>query len=539
MTTATTTTQTPRRFSDDPLKWDEFVAMFVPRQIAVMIGTTVVFNLLAEIISFAISGHAANGGLSGVVVPWLLVVTLTMALFASRHRVLASTERRIPFVMWVFAVNQIFWLAALAWYAVPVFSIVLAVGLCAIAFHDARYFYNALFLHLYYLLVWPGFFAFLLLIDLCGGHGLLARAAADPKYLHTAIPIVIAIVFILQLVVYVVGAQWRELDAKLWAHGRLQAQLAEMRREREVIVRSCDFLVQGLAAGRFSHDVASPVSTVALSAGELLEGLDQMSDLANVDPIDRTQLLPLIGQLRMATERIGRGHTRIHEMATTMARSLRDGATAAPISSATLIEQALREQRAALERHKVTPLEPKIDVAPSTVYVSVEHAAAIGSIMCNGILHGPEAPLHVLGRPANEWFYVLSIRDFGVEGEVRTRAIARVRSQLALAEPASQLSEQRSYEGFGMGLMLAKILFLRHNGYVTVASPTIGRGLLFVVVMPRRLVGDIPVSENSPELVAERWAAELATSGHSETAPRPSTVAARRDVTPAAPPSGT
>jgi signal transduction histidine kinase len=388
---------------------------------------------------------------------------------------------------------------------------VLAVGLCASTFNDARYCYNAPFLHLYYLLVWPGFFAFLLIIDWCGGEGLLARATSDPRYLQTAVPIVIAVMFILQIVVSIIGAQWRELDAKLSAHGRLQAQLAEMRREREVIGRSCDFLVQGLAAGRFSHDVASPVSTVALSARELLDGLHDLEALAQSGKGGEPRSLALFAELRAAAERIQRGQARIAEMATTMASSLRGDSSASGTTSEALIEAASREHRAALERHRARYLEPVVEVAPSTLYLSAEHAAAIGSLLCNGSLQNPNARVRISGRVVNDWFYVIGIRDFGVDGDDRIQALQKVRRRLAFTDTQDvEAAESRSYEGLGLGLVLAKILFLRHNGCLSVASPQQGPGLLFVVVLPRRPLADIPIPDNDPEAVAERWATLLA-----------------------------
>ena len=504
--TAPDTKSLPSGFTDNPHKWDELVASFAPRQVVAAVLSTVAFTGIGQILSRVIGGRFSIGGASGVLVPWLLAAAMIVAVTIARRRILAAKARVIPAVVWVLGVIQVFWVASLAWYTEPVFSIVLAAGLCAIAFHDARYFYNATSLHLHYLLVWPAFFLFLLVVDLCGGHGLLARAASQPHYLRTAIPIIVGVMLVLQLVVSVVGQQWRELDGKMWAHGQLQAQLAEMRREREVIVRSCDFLVQGLAAGRFSHDVASPVSTVALTVGEMADGLREMEALVAKGDIRGEDAQALVKRLQAATDRIGRGHARIHEMAMTMSHSLRGETTSVSTTMEALLDDALASLRTSLERHKVAYLAPFADVVPSKLQVSGEHAAALGSIMCNGILQNPLEPLRVHGRPANEWFYVIAVRDFGVDGAARDTALARVRQQLALVEPGTGAAAPRSYEGFGMGLVLAKILFLRHNGCLSVASPNTGRGLLFVMVVPRSPIADIPVSENSPERIAEKWA---------------------------------
>jgi hypothetical protein len=284
-----------------------------------------------------------------------------------------------------------------------------------------------------------------------------------------------------------------------------------MRREREVIGRSCDFLAQGLAAGRFSHDVASPVSTVALSSRELLDGLHDLTALAQTGKGGEPRALALLAELRAAAERIQRGQARIAEMATTMASSLRGDSSASGTTSGALVEAASREHRAALERHRARYLEPVVDVAPSTLYVNTEHAAAIGSLLCNGSLQNLDAPLRISGHVVNDWFYVIGIRDFGVEGDDRIQALRKIRGRLAFTDTLDEVTnESRSYEGLGLGLVLAKILLLRHNGCLSVASPNEGPGLLFVVVLPRRPLSDIPIPDNDPEVVAERWAALLA-----------------------------
>jgi hypothetical protein len=508
--TNTTRGAFPTSFTDNPLKWEEFVASFSARQVAAAIVISALFTAIGEGISWLLQGHPSADGTSGVVVPWMFVGAIAVTIVLSRRHVLTSRGRRIPAVLWLHAVLQIFWIAALAFYTEPVFSVVLAVGLCSLAFHDARYFYNARFLHLYYLLVWPAFLVVLVAVDVVGGRGLLARVAAQPHYLRAAVPITLTVMLNLQLIVAVVGRQWRELDGKLWAFSQAQAQLAEMRREREVIARSCDFLVQGITAGRFSHDVASPISTVALSAAELSSGLGTLRENLAAHLSARPDLAELLDQLQGAVARISRGQMRLHDMTMNMARSLRGEVDTRGRSIEDVVRASLGELQTALARHEARYIEPNVQLASAEVYVTDEHAAAIGSIMCNGFLQSPLTPLQVTGHPADSWFYVLAIRDFGVAVPERAEALGRVRRSLTLADAEPRAVESRTYEGLGMGLVLAKLLFVRNNGWLGVMLPESDRGLVFLIVLPRHPTSEIPVAENTPELAAERWSAPLA-----------------------------
>ena len=491
----------PYRVADNPQKWEEYVHSFDAPMIATAIVGTVVMTLVAEIATWLLRGHAAADGRFGIVFPWVLVLAIAVTALDSQRQMHRQSERRIPAICWAFGTLQMLWTIGLAWYSSPEFSVVLAAALWAVAFHDARYFYDAIWLRLHYLLVWPAFFLILMAVDLFGGPGLLARAHSQPGFVRMALSFSLMVAGLVQIILVVVGRQWYRLDAKVWAHANAQAQLAEIRREREVIVRSCAFIAQGLTAGQFSHDVASPLSTVSLSVGELAENLDALA--ADLEARQDKEILSRVVTLREAATGIARGNARLHEMTSAMSRSLRAGSALAEMDLGALIGAAEREMYASSGRHGVRPVEPTFEMAPGTVFATEEHAAAIGSILCNGALQKPEAPLGVRGAPMGRYFYIVSIRDQGVSPDSRAVALERVRASLALVDAGAQPDSTNNYQGYGIGLTLAKLLLVRNNGWLAVAAPAEGPGLVFRVVLPRVLPTEIPVAENCPEKLAE------------------------------------
>jgi hypothetical protein len=494
----------PRRLVDNPQKWEEYVRSFDAPTVATAIAGTVGMTLAAEIATWLLRGHAAADGRFGLVFPWMLALAVVATVLAAQRQMRRQGERRIPLSCWAFGTLQIIWLAGLAWYSLPEFSVVLAVVLCAIAFHDARYFYDATWLRLHCLLVWPGFFLILIAVDLLGGPGLLARAHSRPEFVRMALSFAVMATALVQIILVVVGRQWYRLDAKLWADASLRAQLAEMRREREVIVRSCDFIAQGLTVGQFSHDVASPISTVSLSAGELAEDLRSLA--SDLEARQEKEILARVISLQKAATGIARGNARLHEMTAAMLRSLRGGTAPTEIEVGALVSAAVDEMFSSSARHRIRPVRPILEIKPGVVFATEEHAAAIGSILCNGALQNPEAPLRVLGAPVGDWFYLVSIRDQGVAVESRALALERVRASLALVESERAPASTSAYQGYGIGLTLAKLLLVRNNGWLAADAPAEGPGLVFRVVLPRVSPGVIPVGENCPERLAAQGA---------------------------------
>ncbi len=485
----------PRRLTDNPQKWEEYVRTFDPAMVAAAIATPIVLTALAQALTWLLRRQPATGGSWGLLLPWGFVAAMAIAVLVGQRSLHRQRAPRIPLACWVFGSLQALWLPCLGWYCLPELSIIVGVALCALAFHDARYFYDAAWLRVHYLMAWPAFALVLLLVDAAGGPGLLARADSDPQFVRLAACFAVLVAGLSQIVLGVVGAQWYRLDAKAWAHNQMSRQLGEMRREREVIVRSCDFIVQGLTVGQFSHDVASPLSTVSLSVDELIEGLRGLR--VELAASGHSELERRVGVLLDAAHGIARGNARLHEMTAAMLRSLRAKAAPAATRVSDLMAAAMTEMRIACARHGAEPAEPVLDLEADEVFTSAQHAAAIGSVLCNGALQNPRVPLQIRGRRVSHWFYCFAIRDAGVAEAGRPEALERVRASLALADPGS--SSRASYQGFGVGLTLAKLLLVRHSGWLAVEAPSSGPGLVFRVVLPRVAPEDIPVTANTPE----------------------------------------
>ena len=177
----------PRRLVDNPQKWEEYARSFDGAMVATAIGGTVALTALAQLSTWLLRGQPAMDGRFGLLFPWLLVLAVAVTVLIARAQMRRQTTRRIPPICWVFGTLQMLWLMGLGWYVLPAFSVVLAVALWAVAFLDTRYFYDALWLRLHYLMVWPLFFLILLTIDLLGGPGLIARVHSQPGFVRVAI----------------------------------------------------------------------------------------------------------------------------------------------------------------------------------------------------------------------------------------------------------------------------------------------------------------------------------------------------------------
>ncbi len=488
----------PRRLVENPQKWEEYVRTFDTRMLAAAILSPVGLTAWAQAMTWIFRGRLAEGGRWGLLLPWALVCAMALAALAGRREIRRQRERRIPGVCWAFGTLQAVWLPCLAWYSLPEFAVIAGVALCAMAFHDARCFYDATWLRVHYLLAWLAFLVLLLGVDALGGPGLLARAHAAPQYLRMAISFVAMIAVLVQIILAVVGRQWYRSEARVWAHNLAQIQLAEMRREREVIACSCDFIAKGVTAGQFSHDLVSPLSTVSLSADRLREELAKLTD--ELGARGEQDLRARLTSLHDAAESIVKGSARLHEMAAALLRSLRQPSALGPTDVRALVGDAIREMNASSARHGTHAAPPIVELEPTQVFVGAEHAAALGSILCNGALQNPQTPLRVHGREAGPWFYLLSIRDTGVAIEQRAAALERVRAALVLTESGTPRAS--THAGFGVGLTLAKLLLVRHNGWLAVEEPAHGPGLVFQVALPRVAPDSIPASENTPERIA-------------------------------------
>jgi hypothetical protein len=292
-----------------------------------------------------------------------------------------------------------------------------------------------------------------------------------------------------QAIISLAGRNAREHDGALQVQARLQRETALLRRERSVVQRLTGFLTQGLAAGRFSHDVASPVTVI----NGCLEEFDSVvRGRGEGEPLPANKvarLKELVSQMKPANERL-------LEMTDILAESVRGESTPEQRPAAEVVGQAVRAMRDSLLGHAVQSAPPDVELETSALLVAEGQAEALGNIMTNGALQNPQQPLVVRGRLLNPWFYVIVVRDFGVAPHERPAALARVRQSLALGgdgplPPHGALdgegegeAARGAYRGYGIGLMMAKVIFVRHDGWVDVLAPSEGPGLVLCAILP-------------------------------------------------------
>lgn len=481
--------------SHNPRKFEEFKRAYELTALTSTIVVLIIITGLCQLGSWFFVGRAARDGSFGSLFPWVLLALSAGLMFATRRALLQVPVGRIPNALWLQSTLQIWWMGAVVWYASTPLALVMLFVVSAAAVNDARYLYDTPAARLSHALPWLAFPVLLLAVDAAGGPGLLARYASEPYYVKYALGGMVGMVLLLQFVISVVGRQCYETDAALWERSKLEAQLAEQRRERDVLRRSCDLMVQGVSAGSFSHDVASPLSLVSMAVDEIDEVLSSDANAAQVANL-REELAPALNQLRRAT-------SRVTEMTSALARSLRQAEVPSKRSLHGLLEEVLETTKLSLQRYGLAHVPaPALDVADADVFVVAGHVGALANILVNGALQQPHEPLLVSGRVLDDYYFALQVRDFGVPSAEREQALAAVRGSLALAADQVSLPRDPQSNRYGVALMLAKLLVVRHGGWLEVAPPTSGPGLVFVVTLPRLEPALVPVAAHDAERIS-------------------------------------
>ncbi len=459
-----------------------------------MVMPSVLDNTFAP--GFEAGLHRAEG-----VLVWTLCVLQLPAMLVSRYMLTERRSREFYTAYWLQSMLQFTWLQMLAFYTVPMFPLIgvaLLIGLFfSWAFSDSLGMYDSAQIKRQYLLAFPLFDLALLGVDLAGERGLIYAWQTSQHYFFNILTLQVCLVLLTQALISAIGRQVYEHDVRLTEQSLLLKELAVMKAERKVIQRTCGLLTQGLTATKFSHDVASPLMVLQHSVDELRR------ELGPPDPTRRRGVLaPNWKKLDRAQENLAWAAEQINAMTQGMARSVRDVEATELQSVELLLKRALSAMQTTLRGHGVDSPALDMMLEPSKVAVTGGHISAIANILSNGVQQAPEQALEVRGSVANRWFYLLSIRDFGVDPEARPEAVRSVLGALSMGE--GEVAPRRgSYKGFGLGLMMAKILFVRHNGWLGVAIPDAGPGLVMNIVLPRCPVAEIPDAENQPERVAE------------------------------------
>ncbi len=136
-------------------------------------------------------------------------------------------------------------------------------------------------------------------------------------------------------------------------------------------------------------------------------------------------------------------------------------------------------------------------VEQASVLVTAGHAASLGNLLTNGALHAPGHRLEVHGEVLDPWYYRLVIRDHGVCSAERPAALRAIRESLQLTSGRTD-GEARSHRGYGIALMLAKVLVVKHHGWIAASAPDRGRGIAIHLVLPRIEPELIPAHAGHP-----------------------------------------
>lgn len=498
----------PSLLFDDPHRYSIGLETYSTKMVLQTWTFTVVVTLLA---------HACNAWFSDLVMPWTTGMCAVWALAALQLPALFVTQslirtgRRKGFLgaFILQSLVQLWWLAWLIWASVPFVWFPAVLLLCGWALHDA-WLINSVKVRVIYALMFPTFDLLLLAHDSIVGGGVLEVARDRPALLIAALSTQLVVAAVLQAMMVVVGKEAKSLEQSQHTEAKLQRELALRNRERQVIQNSCSLLAQGLTVSSFSHSLASPVTALSITTMDLEDLHDNLKD--QLPEHAASTLADVIEEQRAATKRI-------IDMTRGLARSLAAKETLAARAVVDLVGEAMDETAATVGEHGVALISPEIELAEGDVWVEQGHVTALANVLTNGILHAPHAPLTVRGERRGRWFYQLTVRDRGVSGSERDRAIETIRNLTSMVEWSGASAEKApvregSYRGFGIGLTLTRLHLLRYNGLIEPGIPRSGPGLAFHIILPMADPAEIPATENQPEQFVDAATPQPATRSH-------------------------
>jgi signal transduction histidine kinase len=201
---------------------------------------------------------------------------------------------------------------------------------------------------------------------------------------------------------------------------------------------------------------------------------------------DDQERAELLAELEAAT-------VQIRDMTHSMARSVRRGAPVQAMASGDLLKQAVELARAMLHGHGVSLMEPALLGVATEVWVTEGHASSLANLITNGALQAPGERLHIETRVVSPYYAELAFRDYGVSEEDRPEALRRIEQAFTLdATKEEDATSSASYRGFGISLLLARLLVIRAGGWLAAVAPEQGPGITFVVSLPRVAPSSIP-----------------------------------------------
>jgi len=504
---------------DNPFAYEKLLRLYAPRGVAIGMSIPVVVTAVYTVVN-ALRGAAPRGS---VAVSWGLVAALGPLMIGCGAALRARRRRAFMGLWWAQSLVQFVWLQHLCWTTTPLFTAVGATLFCLWAFNDAFVGYDGYVIKAQYLLAFPAFDVFLLGLDAAGQRGILHAFTHERDLFDALLAVQAALTLVTQMILYYAGTEALAHDRRVVEMASLERDLAVMRTERRVLQRSSAYLLQGIAATRFCHDIRSPLQGIVgnlallrdLLARPPHEGDDALDALAAIPSDLRVPFLDALDRwLRDASDAsdaVARGSGRLAEMTRAVASSIRDleAQRLQPIGD--LLADALRETSATLEGHGVAAVAPAVDIEEAAVAVTEGHAGTLGNLLANSALQRPGGAVEVRGRAAGEWFYHLALRDHGVAADAREEALAKIRRSLSLEvarDPSGHGPDaDRAYQGYGVALMIAKVFLTRYGGAIAVAAPAAGDGVVFHLLLPRTPYDQVPTLD-APEDVLARAMSE-------------------------------
>ncbi len=484
---------------DDPLRRDTFVIRYRRGATLTVLGTMAALALLGHGVSLV--GQGAPPTATPGALAWLWILHALHAIARVQTGRAAEARDATSLDRWHVAqtITFVVWAQQLCWVSSPTVAPFALALLSAHAIFDARVCYDSPAIHAVYAASFAVFDLTLFALDLAGGHGAFAIFAEAPVVAWHATWLQVGAQVCLHAVVAFLGRQIRESDAKTRSLAAAQRELAAWSAERQTLSHACNYIVAGLGAMRFSHDVRSPLLVIQLS-GELLRDLLLTPRNDEGGPVIRDAAV--VTEVEQILEELAAASGEMLSMTAAMARSLRQRERLEPIAIDRAVRAATEHATAGLRAERAS-LDVEVSLEPATPHLAEGHASTLGNLLVNAVLNSGSPRVVVQGRPVGRWFYVLSFRDFGVGPERRDDALAAIESALSLADrSAGEMVRRRGpYEGYGIALMMAKVFLVRHNGWIAARAPAEGPGVVLDVVLPAVDPASIPDDENHPARV--------------------------------------
>lgn len=223
---------------------------------------------------------------------------------------------------------------------------------------------------------------------------------------------------------------------------------------------------------RVSHDLKNPMNA-------MIGSLDYIELLARETSIDRNEILEILAIARVA----GDDMTQLIHSILTIARAEVGKESFAPER----IDKLGQELQKIASTFKFEAILGKkrfeIDIAPDLPEVRWDfkkiHYHVLNNLISNALKFVPAHGRIVISAQTVSDEIVIRVADDGpgIPFEARSRVFDRFERE--------QIAVERAYQGFGLGLYTAQLFVKAHQGDIHIEDGLDGRGVSFVVRLPR------------------------------------------------------